>query len=260
MPTVTIAGCDIQLREFECLTSEWSKYGQSIYLCYIPCRVWEALMPDDTIRESSLRGRETTVWYDFIRADWEYSKDDRLNQFVDKLSSRSGRNFYVASRNTMPDSVYQRFVRKGLSFPGDQIMLVCYANNARYAIQNNRTGASSSSGSSGSFCFLTTAMWDYYGKPDDCDELNVLRQFRDNWMSQNEEGRQLISEYYEIAPAIVKAIDEDFDVVSVYSMIRDVIYHCLDLLGKGDNQGCLDSYKEMVQFLADKYGVCRIKV
>lgn len=93
-----------------------SQNGQSIYLCYIPCGIWEALMPDDTISDSSMRGSETAVWYDFIRADREYNKEDRLNQFFDRLSTRSGRNFYVASRNTMLDSVYQMFARRGFIF------------------------------------------------------------------------------------------------------------------------------------------------
>lgn len=255
MLKLTVAGYDIQMREFECQADEKSKYGQSIFLCNIPCRVWEVLMPDDTIRESSLRGGETTVWYDFIRADWNYSKVDRLNQFVDKLSSYSGRNFYVASRDTIPDSVYQRFASKGLYIGGDPIQLVCYADNAKCSTPSSETGSSTSSDSSGSFCFLTTAMCEYYGKPDDCHELKALRKFRDNWMAQTEEGKRLVAEYYDIAPVIVDAIGKDSNAVAIYSMIRDVIYHCIDQMDKGDNQGCLDSYKEMVQNLAKKYGV-----
>jgi hypothetical protein len=49
-------------------------------------------------------------------------------------------------------------------------------------------------------------MRNYYRKPDDWDELNELRRFRDNWMSQNEDGKLLVSEYYEIAPDIGEVV------------------------------------------------------
>ena len=82
-------------------------------------------------------------------------------------------------------------------------MFVCYDNNARYSTQNSGSGTLVSSSSSSSLCFLPTAMRNYYRKPDDWDELNELRRFRDNWMSQNEDGKLLVSEYYEIDPDIV---------------------------------------------------------
>jgi hypothetical protein len=57
-------------------------------------------------------------------------------------------------------------------------------------------------------CFLTTACVKYYGLPDDCKELTILRQFRDHYMKEFKEGRQAIQEYYHLAPKIVEEICE----------------------------------------------------
>ena len=65
----------------------------------------------------------------------------------------------------------------------------------------NLTGSESADG-----CFISTAICQTRGLPDDCYELNVLRGFRDNHLAQSENGRKLIKRYYEIAPEIVEAI------------------------------------------------------
>jgi hypothetical protein len=56
-------------------------------------------------------------------------------------------------------------------------------------------------------CFLN----DFLGYDD--PRLDVLRQFRDNVLSQTQEGRELIKLYYQWSPIISKAMegDEDFE-------------------------------------------------
>ncbi|MDP7149478.1 MAG: hypothetical protein QGI08_03655 [Paracoccaceae bacterium] len=63
-------------------------------------------------------------------------------------------------------------------------------------------------------CFLTTAACQYKGLPDNCYELQTMRKFRDDFLSRFSEGRELIAEYYRIAPQLTpllkdKAIAED---------------------------------------------------
>ncbi|WP_194757503.1 CFI-box-CTERM domain-containing protein [Aliidiomarina indica] len=60
-------------------------------------------------------------------------------------------------------------------------------------------------------CFLTTATVHCIGLADNCWELETLRGFRDNFLLQNSEGRALVSEYYDIAPAIVEAVNRRSD-------------------------------------------------
>lgn len=57
-------------------------------------------------------------------------------------------------------------------------------------------------------CYLTSACMYSKGLPDDCYELETLRNFRDTWLKNSEEGREIIKEYYEVAPKIVSAINE----------------------------------------------------
>lgn len=245
---ISVGNEEIELSEFECQANERLEYGLSIYLVtWVPCKVWEYLMPYGTLREQQYRGINN-LWVDFIKGG---NKLELLNQFVDKLSSHTGINFHVATKDTMPRSIYDRLTERGMSFreDSDSVTLVAYANNKKK--QAHTTSSDSS-------CFLTTAMCNYYGKPDDCPELNQLRQFRDTWMSLSEEGRSLISEYYEIAPHIVNAIDNDSHHDQVYEMIKKIIDQCINLIEDGDNVECLNAYKGMVATLASKYNIKRI--
>ena len=55
-------------------------------------------------------------------------------------------------------------------------------------------------------CYITTAACTALGLPDECEELQTLRWFRDNVLT-DEAGLALVGRYYEQAPAIVRAID-----------------------------------------------------
>jgi len=67
----------------------------------------------------------------------------------------------------------------------------------------------SSNGDSGGGCFITTAACEVMGLPDGCDELQTLRQFRDDYMMKTHEGRALVDQYYAEAPSIIDAIDDN---------------------------------------------------
>lgn len=41
-------------------------------------------------------------------------------------------------------------------------------------------------------CYITTAVCDGLGKPDDCYELTLLRDYRDNYLVKSEEGASLV--------------------------------------------------------------------
>ena len=58
----------------------------------------------------------------------------------------------------------------------------------------------------GSFCFITTAVCRYYGKPDDCRELTLLRAYRDTWLKNRPGGPEAIAEYYQKAPLLVSLL------------------------------------------------------
>lgn len=56
-------------------------------------------------------------------------------------------------------------------------------------------------------CYITTAVCKSLGKADDCYELETLRNYRDQYLMEERHGVELVKEYYNTAPTIVKHID-----------------------------------------------------
>lgn len=104
------------------------------------------------------------------------------------------------------------------------------------------------------FCFITTAVCSAEGKPDDCAELAAFRRFRDGYLSACPDGKDLIAEYYDIAPAIVAVIDYCCDAPAVYTHLRQTyLAQCYDALLAGKNEECKACYSDMVQTLKLRY-------
>lgn len=96
-------------------------------------------------------------------------------------------------------------------------------------------------------CFITTAMAEQLGKPDDCDELQTLRWFRDKVMLLTPEGENDVAEYYRIAPSIVAKIGNDPE---KYANLReDFIIPAVEAVKNGDYDAARSIYKYMVNSL-----------
>ena len=101
-----------------------------------------------------------------------------------------------------------------------------------------------------SSCFLTTAVCEYLGKADDCEELTTLRAYRDNWLAKQPGGRELIEEYYRIAPGIVRAMKESARYGEICEeLLARYIRPCLALIAEGENEECKQLYMEMVRYV-----------
>lgn len=112
----------------------------------------------------------------------------------------------------------------------------------------NNASASSSS------CFITTAVCNSFGKPDDCYELTSFRNYRDNWLIKQTFGEQLIKEYYSVAPAIVKTIDSRDDSALIYKKIWDqYLKECLNHIEKEQFEECKELYIKMVRDMETQY-------
>lgn len=114
---------------------------------------------------------------------------------------------------------------------------------------NSHSSSSSSSGGSGNgWCFITTAACEYFGKPDDCYELTMLRQFRDGWLAVQPGGEALIREYYRIAPSIVEALNASEQRDTIYQDIwNHYIMPCVWLIEQNAYEPCRELYEKMVQ-------------
>lgn len=98
-------------------------------------------------------------------------------------------------------------------------------------------------------CFLTTAACSHKGLEDDCFELQVLRSFRDNHLMSSSDGRSLVNEYYEIAPAIASRLTDPKELEYVWSAISQ----CVEDICKGQYDPACRRYYEMVRALEKKY-------
>ena len=106
----------------------------------------------------------------------------------------------------------------------------------------------------GVFCYITTAVCKSLNKPDDCYELNLLREYRDQYLMGTKDGEILVKEYYNIAPTIVKRIDRSPDASEIYADIWEkYLKPCVRLIEAGEQEECRELYTKMVRSLEKKY-------
>lgn len=103
-------------------------------------------------------------------------------------------------------------------------------------------------------CYITTAVCESRKLSDDCFELSVLRDYRDNILAKEEGGEDIINEYYDIAPTIVKRINRSSNPEEIYdSIYRDYILGCIENIENKQYDMCRESYTKMVSELKSKY-------
>lgn len=124
----------------------------------------------------------------------------------------------------------------------------------------SQSGIGGTSGDTGTTfgCFITTAVCEFHNKPDDCDELQTLRKFRDEYMRPNTERAKLVIKYYSEAPRIVEAIDTIpyVDRKPIYERFYNAfIKPAVSAIKEGRNEEALMIYTELfnsAKYTADK--------
>lgn len=104
------------------------------------------------------------------------------------------------------------------------------------------------------FCYITTAVCENMNKADDCYELTTLRNYRDEYLMQTEEGRNLVEEYYDTAPFLVQVLDMQPNAKELYHDIyQDYLIPCIQYIEQNKNEECKERYINMVRGLQKKY-------
>ncbi len=116
--------------------------------------------------------------------------------------------------------------------------------------QNDDNDDDDSDDDGGGPCFLTTAVTSMRSEADDGPTLTILREFRDGWLAETEEGRALIAEYYVLAPRIVKAIPEGDP---EWARIAERIDSARDAILAGLNDEALAIYAGMIRDLQQRW-------
>lgn len=105
-------------------------------------------------------------------------------------------------------------------------------------------------------CFVTTAVCQGLHKPQDCRELTLMKQYRDEYLSNLKEGNDLIREYYDIAPTIVKRIAREASPEEKYLYLWDnYISKCVAFVENNENERCRRLYESMMSELKEEYMV-----
>lgn len=98
-------------------------------------------------------------------------------------------------------------------------------------------------------CYITTAVTKATGGPDDAYELETLRKYRDEFMKATPAGKELIQNYYEVAPKVVAKLSAREDGKEIYNYFyHRYIVPAVKQIEAGDNYGALTTYREMSQF------------
>lgn len=106
-------------------------------------------------------------------------------------------------------------------------------------------------------CFITTAVCQTLGAPDDCKELTMIRNFRDTRLKPlMEDGELLVKEYYRIGPMVVDAIKEDENASEIYTRLwNDCLKLCCEQIEQKEWEQAKLSYIKMVRELCEKYNI-----
>ncbi|MGB9618662.1 MAG: CFI-box-CTERM domain-containing protein, partial [Desulfomonilaceae bacterium] len=93
-------------------------------------------------------------------------------------------------------------------------------------------------------CFLTTACLRVRGLPDNCAELQELREFRDEYVRKRADGEEILREYYSLAPMVVSCIDRSSESSQIYEALYErFVERSLELIRAGRNEEALCYYR-----------------
>lgn len=103
-------------------------------------------------------------------------------------------------------------------------------------------------------CYVTTAVCQGLHKPQDCREIKLMKQYRDEYLLRQEDGERAVEEYYNIAPTIVKRIAKTDAPEEKYQYLWEhYLKFCVAMIENGQYQECRQAYEQMVEELKMEY-------
>jgi hypothetical protein len=157
----------------------------------------------------------TTGWN--RKMSWEKIQD----KMGDRSKDKEGLNYIEYKAKKYSDlsadffrNFEQRLQQAGVLLDAHHNMRTVYWDGSKVVTEAPPKGKS--------WCYITTATVTALGLPDDCDELTLLRRFRDEVLLATPSGRREVEAYYATAPTIVAAINRLGDSQAVY---RHLFHH-----------------------------------
>lgn len=244
-----------------------TRHKKNPNVAYITCKLCNHEMPENQCQNGICRdclnkgevykckkcGKEIlyTNYQKYVKNAKRFDVCSECFEYGNKVKFRQtciecGQQFEITNNQ------YDFYWSKGLDLP--KRCKSCRDANKKQSL-NSRDGYSSpknnnSSGSNGSFCFISTVICEYLGKSDDCAELNILRNYRDNWLRNQPEGQQLIVEYYNNAPLIVSRLKASDNYESHCQYLWDnYLQPCIYFVENKQYESCKKLYIEMYHYI-----------
>ena len=103
-------------------------------------------------------------------------------------------------------------------------------------------------------CCIVTACIKAKGLPDDCYELKTLRNFRDEYIKSLFDGKEIVSNYYDIASIILNKIYEVPNSNEIFlDIYSDLVLKSVTLIENNKNQQTFFYFKGYIDKLKKKY-------
>lgn len=106
-------------------------------------------------------------------------------------------------------------------------------------------------GEEGGSCYLTTAMVGYFNKADDGIELIAMRELRSH---SGYKYQDVLKEYAQISPIIIRGIEQSEDKDYYYNMIKDVVDNIVILVVNEEWEKAETAYLDLYYYLKEKFG------
>ena len=182
---------------------------------------------------------------------------DEVYKKYDEIQKKSAKEQFVLDHNTLmvvyifPSILFYK--GENLTPLADAIVTEWNARFTKYHI-GTATFEEIKGGFKTKLCYITTAVCESLGKPDDCYELQMLRQYRDQYLAAQEDGAMLIDTYYDIAPTIVTRINKCEDAKQIYQDIYQTYLNpCIQTMEQNENEKCKEIYVSMMNCLREEY-------
>jgi len=166
----------------------------------------------------------------------EYNEDDRS-----KTDTLSGRIQDILSARRKIVGIQTNSESLQLHYPDDQ-----FFKEVPNLVHKSIVWGDTKSDSGGGMCLLATTVFKVVGGLDDCRELKILRDFRDNVLSLTEDGQLLIKSYNLNKQSYIDYIESCSDKMIRYNLIYDLVLQSIIAINNKDYLKAINLYYDIV--------------
>lgn len=110
-------------------------------------------------------------------------------------------------------------------------------------------------------CSFSVIIRDILGFADNCELLNVLRNFRENILKKDEQYLPILLEYDQVSPLICEQLQQDENIYNYcLEFFKKFLVHFAYAFKDNNIPDAIEIYKNMFYELKEKYGFSNIKI